>query len=109
MRTPPRSAGSPRAWLGTVLRNLARTGARRGGRRERHESTAAAAPPPFVASPADVVADGGEASVVVPVTKAAVIAFQFAAASPTSIVVYEVAQGDGPWRLVMRTGGLKGG
>jgi RNA polymerase sigma factor (sigma-70 family) len=56
MRTPPRRVGSPRAWLGTVLRNFARTGARRGERRARHEAAAAAAPPP-VASPAEVVAE----------------------------------------------------
>ena len=57
LRTPPPQAGSPRSWLGTVLRNLARTAARRRKRRRRYETTAAAAAPSRVASPAEIVAE----------------------------------------------------
>ena len=45
---------------------------------------------------------------VVPVTPAAVLSFTNDAASPSKVVVYEVAQGDGAWRTVMRLGGQKG-
>jgi RNA polymerase sigma-70 factor (ECF subfamily) len=55
MRSPPPRAGSPRAWLGTVVRNLARTAHRRSERRGRHEAFAAPSGP--AASAGDVVAE----------------------------------------------------
>lgn len=48
LRAPPRSGGSVRAWLGTVLRNVVRQDARRRGRA--HTREAAAAQPERMAS-----------------------------------------------------------
>ena len=54
LRSPPDSGHSPRAWLGTVVRNLARDAARRKERRDRREQ--AAAVPEAQASVLDLVA-----------------------------------------------------
>jgi hypothetical protein len=56
---------------------------------------------------ADVPARG-EGTAVVTFTRVGKIDFRLAAPSPSSTVQYEVAEGDGPWRVVMRFGGLKG-
>ncbi len=54
------------------------------------------------------VLSGGEATAVVTFTKGAVVSFTLTAPSPTPIVNFEMARGDGPWQTVMRFGGQKG-
>src|SRR5215831_8916681 len=55
LRRPPRDAGTSRAWLGRVVRNLASDARRSRARRASHESTAAR--PDGGRSTADVVAE----------------------------------------------------
>ncbi len=57
MRSRPRSIQSPRAWLGTVLRNAACSDSRRRERRDRHAAILARSSSPPVTSPEDIVAE----------------------------------------------------
>ena len=54
------------------------------------------------------VPSGRDVDVVITVESAAVLSFEIEAPSPSDVVVYEIAQDDGPWRTLMRHGGELG-
>ena len=54
------------------------------------------------------VPSGGEATVVVTFVRGGVVSFRLTGPSPSQSVQWDVAEGTGPWRCVMRMGGIKG-